>query len=144
MISKRNKASLPRWLTGSSSLFAGCRGTMPSIDFKAVRSLVSMTQVLEIIGFIPVESSKLQQRGPCPVHRSSSSASRIFSVNLRKNVFQCFRCGAAGNHLELYAAVTRHAKESAKRPLTCVRSWESSLRDQASHNSSERTEKRNP
>ena len=80
---------------------------MAGLDFKAVRSLVSMAQVLEIIGFIPVETSKSQQRGPCPVHRSSSSTSRVFSVNLRKNVFQCFRCGAAGNQLDLYAAVTR-------------------------------------
>lgn len=82
---------------------------MPGIDFKAVRALVSMAQVLEIVGFVATEVSGLQRRGPCPVHRSSSPSSRVFSVNLQKNVFRCFRCGAEGNQLDLYAAVTRES-----------------------------------
>ena len=67
--------------TGSSSLLGtfrypgqleGCkwlqqRQPMPGVDFQAVRSLVSMAQVLERIGFVPVECSGGQVRGPCPV-----------------------------------------------------------------------------
>jgi len=79
---------------------------MPGVDFKALRSLVSIAQVLDQIGFVSTDVSGLQKRGPCPVHRSSSSTSRVFSVNLRKNVFRCFRSCAAGNQLDLYAAVT--------------------------------------
>jgi DNA primase len=41
------------------------------------------------------------------VHGSRSKTSCVFSVNLKTNVCQCFKCGSAGNQLGLYAAVTR-------------------------------------
>ena len=40
---------------------------MPGVDFQAVRSMVSMAQVLERIGFVPTECSGGQVRGPRPV-----------------------------------------------------------------------------
>lgn len=78
---------------------------MPSLDFKAIRTAVSITQVLEIVGFVAVEQSGDQVRGPCLIHGSTSPDSRSFSANLGKNTFQCFKCGAKGNQLDLY--VTR-------------------------------------
>ena len=80
---------------------------MPSLDFQAVRAAVSISQVLEIAGFVATEQSGDQVREPCPVHGSTSPDSRSFSVNLPRNTFQCFKCGAKGNQLDLYAAVTR-------------------------------------
>ncbi len=80
---------------------------MPGIDFKAVRCLVSMAQVLERIGFVPAEHSGDQLRGPRPVHGSKSSKSRSFSVNSGRNAYQCFKCGSSGNQLDLWAAVAK-------------------------------------
>ena len=80
---------------------------MPGVDFQAFRSVTSMSQVLDLLGFVPSERSGQQVRGPCPIHKSTSATSRAFSVNLAKNTFRCFKCGAAGNHLDLWANLTR-------------------------------------
>src|SRR5712692_2212418 len=80
---------------------------MPGVDFQAIRSLIPMARVLDLLGFVPHESSGDQGRGPCPVHRSTSRKSRAFSANLAKSTFHCFKCGSAGNQLDLWAAATR-------------------------------------
>jgi DNA primase len=79
---------------------------MPGIDFRELRKLVSMAEVLTLLGFESHERSGMQLRGACPLHESSAG-SRVFSVNLTKNTFQCFKCGAAGNHLDLWARFAR-------------------------------------
>ena len=76
---------------------------MPSIDFKRVRESVSISKVLDLLGFAGVQDSGDQVRGPCPLHGSLSPTSRVFSVNLRKNAFQCFKCGKQGNQIDLWA-----------------------------------------
>ena len=81
---------------------------MPGIDFRAVRSLVSIGEVLELLRWDIRAASAQQLRGPCPLHDSTAS-SRVFSVNLAKNTFRCFKCGAAGNHLDLWAAATKQS-----------------------------------
>ena len=80
---------------------------MPGVDFRAVREMISMSDVLELIGYTPSAISDNVLRGPCPIHRSQSTKSRSFAVNLKRKVFHCFCCGAAGNHLDLYVAVTQ-------------------------------------
>ena len=80
---------------------------MPGVDFQAMRSLIPMSRVLDLLGFVPHESSGEQVRGPCPVHRSTSQSSRSFSANLARNTFHCFNGGSAGNQLDLWAGVTR-------------------------------------
>lgn len=40
------------------------------------------------------------------MHRSQSPTSRVFSAHLGRGIWQCFRCGARGNALELWAQVT--------------------------------------
>jgi transposase InsO family protein len=80
--------------------------TRPSIDFVALRSLISITAVLELLGFQPREKRGAQQRGPCPLHGSTWSASRCFSVHTEQQLFQCFKCGKSGNALDLWAAAT--------------------------------------
>jgi DNA primase len=80
---------------------------VPGIDFRAVRERTSMTAVLALIGFKPRTASGPALRGPCPIHRSQAPTSRSFAVHLGRKVYCCFRCGSAGNHLDLYAAVTQ-------------------------------------
>lgn len=46
-------------------------------------------------------------RGPCPIHKSEAR-SRSFSFDPSQyGMFQCFKCGARGNGLDLYAAMTK-------------------------------------
>jgi DNA primase len=78
---------------------------MPRVDFAAVRLSVPLARVLELLAFAPAEGRGDQVRGPCPVHKSGSTASRSFSANLAKNAFRCIACGAAGNQIDLWAAV---------------------------------------
>ncbi len=81
-------------------------GAMPGIHFGQVRARIALADVLELIGFVPCETSGDQVRGPCPVHRSTTPSSRSFSANLRLHIYRCFRCGSSGNQLDLYASVT--------------------------------------
>jgi DNA primase len=80
---------------------------LPGVDFQAVRKKVLMKDVLELIGFVACEARGDQLRGPCPIHGSASPRSRVFSVNVGRNAFRCFRCGSSGNQLDLWAAVTK-------------------------------------
>src|SRR5271168_2946815 len=80
---------------------------MAGIDFVVLRQQISLTQVLDLVGFAPTTRCGAQWRGPCPVHRSASPRSRSFSAQVEKNCWHCFRCGAGGNALDLYLAVTK-------------------------------------
>jgi DNA primase len=80
---------------------------MPGIDFALLRQQISLTQVLDLIGFTPTTRCGTQLRGPCPVHKSASPRSRSFAAHVAKNCWHCFRCGAGGNALDLYVAVTK-------------------------------------
>lgn len=79
---------------------------MPGIDFRAVRLMVPMADVLKLAGFVPSRSCGEQLRGPCPIHRSRRPRSRTFSVHLGRNAYRCFRCGSSGNQLDLWAALS--------------------------------------
>ncbi len=85
----------------------------PAIDFAAVRAGVAMAAVLGLLGFQARTSYAAQQRGPCPLHGSTSGISRCFSANLDKNTFHCFKCGRSGNALDLWAQATRQAPYDA-------------------------------
>jgi CHC2 zinc finger len=108
--------------TGSSSLLRGLGKTtapatlsthptlkvsaMPGIRFDEVRAMISLAEILDLVGFVAREVKGDQVRGGCPVHRSTSGRSRSFSANLKRNIYRCFGCGASGNQLDLYATVT--------------------------------------
>ena len=80
---------------------------MPAaIDFRAVRELVTVADVLDLINFEAHGAASGGLRGPCPVHRSRSATSRSFAVDVKQRIYRCFGCGSAGNHLDLYVAVT--------------------------------------
>jgi len=80
---------------------------MPGIDFTLLRQQISLTQVLDLVGFTATTRRGSQLRGPCPVHRSASPRSRSFAAHLEKCCWHCFGCGAGGNALDLYLAVTK-------------------------------------
>jgi putative transposase len=79
----------------------------PAIDFDAVRAAISLAAVLQLLGFQANGKKGSQQRGPCPLHGSTSSTSRCFSANFDQNIFHCFKCGRQGNALDLWAQATR-------------------------------------
>jgi len=80
---------------------------MPALDFREARSRLQLAEVLDLLGFEASYRRGDQVRGPCPVHRSRTPASRSWAAHLGKNVWHCFRCGAGGNALDLWVAVTR-------------------------------------
>ena len=80
---------------------------MSGIDFTLLRRQISLTQVLDLVGFTPTTRCGPQLRGPCPVHGSKSPRSRSFAAHVEKNCWHCFGCGASGNALDLYLAVTK-------------------------------------
>jgi putative transposase len=85
----------------------------PSIDFAAVRAAVTMAAVLQLLGFQANSTRGAQQRGPCPLHGSTSGTSRCFSANLDQNQFHCFKCGRSGNALDLWAQATNQTPYDA-------------------------------
>jgi DNA primase len=80
---------------------------MPGVDYQALRTNISMEDVLNQLGFVPASQSGDQLHGPCPVHGSMSSGSRSLSVNLETGRYYCHKCQSHGNQLELWAAVHR-------------------------------------
>jgi DNA primase len=86
---------------------------MPGLDFREARARLQLAEVLDLLGFVPRQRRGDQVRGPCPVHRSRTRASRAFAAQLGKNVWHCFGCGAGGNALDLWRAVTRRPLHAA-------------------------------
>ncbi len=80
---------------------------MPGIDYHQLRQQISMSQVLNLIGFQATRQRGPQLRGPCPIRGGCSSSPRDFSVHLTRQIYHCFACGSRGNSLDLWAAVRR-------------------------------------
>jgi hypothetical protein len=78
---------------------------MSGVDFDAVKRLVPMSAVLNLIGWQPSAVYRARQRGPCPVHGSSSPSSRSFEASPR--VWYCYACKRGGGPLQLYAEVRK-------------------------------------
>jgi putative transposase len=92
----------------------------PAIDFAAVKRLVTIAAVLQLLGFRANRTRGAQQRGPCPLHGSTSGTSCCFSANLDDNIFHCFKCRRHGNALDLWAAATQQTHYDAATDL-CAR-----------------------
>jgi DNA primase len=86
---------------------------MPAIDYRRARAQLRLAEVLALIGYEPRSRQGQQWRGPCPLHGSRSATSRAFAVHLGKNLYHCFRCGAGGNALDLWAALTQQPLHAA-------------------------------
>ena len=92
---------------------------MPLLDFRQAQADIRLADVLELLGWTARVRVGVQVRGPCPVHGSRSPRSRSFAAHLGKNCWQCFRCGAAGNALDLWAQATRQNLYAAVLDLYC-------------------------
>lgn len=87
---------------------------MPSIDYARLRAGLRILDLLRRMGWRATVCQGEQLRGPCPLcakrHGTASSSrrphsvARVFSVQRERNLFRCFRCGAAGNALDLWSA----------------------------------------
>ena len=73
------------------------------VDFRAVKDTVSIRMVLEHYGINWLRQNRDELYGRCPIHNGEGK--RTFHVNLTKNVFHCFSCGAKGGVLELVTAI---------------------------------------
>jgi DNA primase len=81
---------------------------MPGVDFDRIRAVVTMEQVLNLLGFEPSSRSGSQWYGSCPVHDSvPGRRRRCFSVNVAIGRYYCHQCDSHGNQLELWAAATK-------------------------------------
>ena len=71
------------------------------VDFKAVKDAVDIQMVLDHYGVKGLAKSGDELRGACPIHKGSPR-SKNFTVNIRKNAFNCFSkdCKARGNVLD--------------------------------------------
>jgi DNA primase len=86
---------------------------MATIDYRALRAEVGLDTVLKLLNFIALCRRGDQVRGACPLHAPGRCEGRSFSANLTRNVYRCFRCGSAGNQLDLWAAATRQPLHQA-------------------------------
>jgi DNA primase len=73
------------------------------LDFKSIKRGTTMESVLRHYQVELRQSGKDQYRGGCPIHRGDGCAA--FHVNLARNVFHCFACGAGGTVLDFVAAM---------------------------------------
>jgi DNA primase len=80
---------------------------MPALDYRRARAELRLADVLTLLDYQPCWRRGQQGRGPCPLHGSRSAGSRVFAVDLGKNLFHCFGCGVGGNALDLWAAWRR-------------------------------------
>jgi DNA primase len=80
---------------------------MPGIDFTLLRQQLPLKPVLDLVGFTATTRRGPQLRGPCPLHGPTRPRNRSFAAHLEKQCWHCFGCGAGGNALDLYLAVTR-------------------------------------
>ena len=76
---------------------------MPGIDYRRVRAVISMREVLELIDFEARSRRGDQLRGRCPLPACQQTVRHAFSVDVGRGVFRCFACRAGGNQLDLWA-----------------------------------------
>ena len=80
---------------------------MPASGYRRARAELRLADVLALIGYQPRRRRGEQLRGPCPLHGPRSATSRAFAAHLGKNQYHCSRCGAGGNALDLWVALSR-------------------------------------
>jgi len=73
------------------------------IDFAAIKQSVGLAPVLRRYRVSLRRSGRDQYRGLCPIH--CGEGRDAFHVNLSRNIFHCFACGAGGTVLDFVAAM---------------------------------------
>jgi len=77
---------------------------MPALDYRELRRRFPLRRVLALLAYRPTARHGDHWRGPCPFCTAIDAAPypRYFAVHLARNVFQCFRCQARGNAIDLW------------------------------------------
>ncbi|MDD5164916.1 MAG: CHC2 zinc finger domain-containing protein [Candidatus Pacebacteria bacterium] len=75
----------------------------PYVDFKAIKTAISMEQVLTHYGILDkFKRGTDSLSGPCPIHRGSNPTQ--FRISISKNIWNCFsECKHGGNVLDFIA-----------------------------------------
>lgn len=75
----------------------------PFVDFRAIRSQITMEQVLEHYGVLSTfKRSGRRLSGPCPIHNGKNPTQ--FRVDTERNIWNCFsECKHGGNVLDFIA-----------------------------------------
>src|ERR1700680_217568 len=89
-----------------------------SLDFKLIKRGVKLEVLLRHYHVKLRRSGKDQYRGRCPIHRGDGRDA--FQVNLARNIFHCFACGAGGTVLDLVAAMDRCSMFEAAQELPAM------------------------
>jgi DNA primase len=76
------------------------------VDFNEIKENVSMEMVLNHYGLVDkLKKSGKNLVGCCPIHKGSNN--RQFSVNLERNIFNCFgNCKSGGNIIDNGITIT--------------------------------------
>jgi DNA primase len=89
------------------------------LDFKSIKRGVTLESVLRHYQVKIRRSGKDQYRGCCPIHRGDGRDA--FHVNLARNIFHCFSCGAGGTVLDFVAAIEVCSLFEAAQKLQAMR-----------------------
>lgn len=73
------------------------------LDFATIKHCVTMESLLREYRVELRQFGKDQYRGRCPIH--GGQGRDAFHVNLARNIFHCFACGAGGTVLDFVAAM---------------------------------------
>lgn len=75
------------------------------VDFKTIEEKARMVEILKHYELLEglKERKNHELAGFCPIHDESQYNKDSFCVNTRKNIWNCFACGAGGNVLDFVA-----------------------------------------
>lgn len=99
-----------------------------SINYRELRERVRIEELLCWMSWEATSQVGDQLRGRCPLCDAksvdtpsppASSDSRSFSVNTRRKIYRCFRCGGGGNALDLWSAYRGLPLYAAAQELQC-------------------------
>ena len=95
-----------------------------AIDFRAVRRVISLSRVLELLEFHPTRSRGSNLRGHCVLCSRAKPESRAsqthpcFAADLSQDIWYCFACRQGGDQLTLWSLAS-HKPLYAATKLLC-------------------------
>lgn len=88
------------------------------VDFAALKRAVSLEMVLFRYQIAGLRKRRNRLQGRCPIHRGRRDDS--FRVDLDRNIFHCFSCGACGSVLDFVRCMERCSLQEA---ALCLQRW---------------------
>jgi DNA primase len=76
---------------------------MPSIDYKALKSLIPVPRALALLSWRAYKSGGANSRGPCPVHNGKGGSFSTFTATSVE--WYCHKCKRGGSVLDLWMRV---------------------------------------